>query len=81
MAYIIHGPIPTQAVGKCGWCDKENEVLHLLAVKIEGTLCAEYVCAKCILLLDEMRKETAKKKGKLIISNNPAVEVDEDEVN
>jgi len=80
MAYIIHGPVPTQAIGKCAWCDKENEVLHIMAARLEGMLCAEYVCAKCILQLDNMRKETAKKNGKIVLQNNPEVEIAEDEI-
>lgn len=62
MPYIIHGPVPTQAIGKCPWCEKENKVLHLVAAYIDGLLGGEYVCAKCILALDEMREQNAKEK-------------------
>ena len=81
MAYIIHGPVPTQAIGKCAWCENgnKNEILHLMAVNIEGKLCCEYICAKCILHLDEMKKERAKKEGKLFLQNNPEVRIAEDE--
>lgn len=80
MAYIIHGPVPTQAIGKCAWCDKKNEILHLMAVNLEGKLCGEYICAKCICQLDEMKKQTAEKNGKLVLRNNPEVEIAEDEI-
>ena len=75
MPYLIKGAVPTQAVGKCPWCEKENTVLHLMAVRIEGQLGGEYVCAKCILELDKMREQNA--KGKIVLINNPEVEVDE----
>lgn len=78
MPYIIHGPVPTQAIGKCPWCERENKVLHLMAAYIDGLLGGEYVCAKCILALDEIREQNAKEK-KIILKNNPEVEVAEDE--
>lgn len=79
MPYLIKGPVPTQAVGKCPWCENENKVLHLMAVTVDGHLGGEYVCAKCILVLDEMREQAAKEKGKPILFPNPKVEVAEDE--
>ena len=76
MPYLIKGPVPTQVVGKCPWCEKENAVLHLMAARIEGQLGCEYVCAKCILALDNMREQNA--NGKIILRNNPEVEVCEE---
>ena len=76
MPYLIKGPVPTQAVGKCPWCEKKNAVLHLMAAYVDGHLGGEYVCAKCILDLDKMREQNA--KGKIILKNNPKVEVSEE---
>lgn len=73
MPYLIKGPVPTQAVGDCPWCEKKNTVLHLMAAYIEGQLGGDYVCAECILNLDRMREQNA--KDKLILTNNPEVEV------
>ena len=74
MPYLIKGPVPTMAVGKCPWCEKENKVLHLMAAYIDGHLGGDYVCARCILALDELREQNPQ-FGK-IIRNNPKVEVD-----
>ena len=77
MPYIIKGAVPTMAVGKCPWCEKENKVLHLMACRIDGLLGCEYVCAKCILALDGIREQNAK-DGKIVLRNNPEVEVQEE---
>ena len=79
MPWLIKGPVPTTAVGKCPWCEKENKVLHLEAAIIDGHLGGEYVCAKCLLAIDQMREQRAKEKGKLILYPNPKVEVAKDE--
>lgn len=76
MPYLIKGPVPTQAVGDCPWCEKKNTVLHLMAAYIDGQLGGDYVCAECILKLDRMREQNA--KGKIILRNNPEVEVCEE---
>ncbi len=73
MTYLIKGPVPTVAIGDCPWCDKKGATLHLLAVTLEGKLCGEYVCAKCLLALDTMREESQSQR--LALVNNPALEV------
>ena len=77
MPYLIKGAVPTMAVGKCPWCEKENAVLHLMAAYIDGQLGGEYVCAKSILELDELREQNAK-NGTIDLNNNPEVEIDEE---
>lgn len=76
MPYIIKGPVPTMAVGDCPWCEKKNTILHLMAAYIDGVLGGDYVCAKCMLALDEMREENA--KDKVILKNNPKIEVEKE---
>lgn len=77
MPYIIKGPVPTMAIGDCPWCDKKKTVLHLMAARIDGVLGGDYVCAKCMLALDELREQNA--KDKIILKNNPEIEVDANE--
>lgn len=72
MPYMIKGPVPTRAIGKCPWCERENAILHLLAAIIDGQLGGDYVCARCLLALDEM---TDTKRG---LRSNPEVEVSGD---
>ena len=76
MPYIIKGPVPTRAIGDCPWCEKKKTILHLMAAYIDGVLGCEYVCAKCLLTLDEMTEQNA--KDKLVLHNNPEIEVTED---
>ena len=76
MPYLIKGAVPTMAVGKCPWCEKENKVLHLMACYVDGQTGGEYVCAKCILALDEMREENAK-GGKINLGIQPELEIEE----
>lgn len=71
MAYLIKGPVPTVALGDCPWCDKKNTVLHLMAAMLDRQLCGDYVCAKCLLLLDQSREEHPEEA----LRNNPEVEV------
>ena len=77
MPYLIKGAVPTRAVGKCPWCEKEKAVLHLMACYVDGQLGCEYVCAKCMLALDEITEQNAK-DGKIILRGNPAIEIKED---
>lgn len=73
MPYLIKGPVPTEAIGDCPWCGKKHTVLHLTAAMLEGKLCADYVCATCLLILDQMREEHIDKA----LTNNPKVEIAE----
>ena len=76
MPYLIKGPVPTEAVGDCPWCEKKKTVLHLTAAMIDGKLGGDYVCARCLLYLDEMREESARvRDGKIRLGANPKVEV------
>lgn len=80
MPYLIKGPVPTEAVGDCPWCEKKKTVLHLTAAMIDGKLCGDYVCARCLLQLDEMREEVRDKLGKekIVLTNNPEVMISAD---
>ena len=80
MPYLIKGPVPTEAVGDCPWCEKKKTVLHLTAAMIDGKLAGDYVCARCLLRLDEMREETRDKLGKekIVLTNNPEVMISAD---
>ena len=69
MPFLIHGAVPTEAIGDCPWCDKKNTILHLTATTFEGQLGGEYVCAKCLLNLDRLREENKRKA----LTNNPKV--------
>lgn len=73
MAWLIHGAVPTQAIGDCPWCDKKHTVLHLMAAMIDGKLGGDYVCAECMLNLDRMRGE----HPETALVNNPEVEISE----
>ena len=68
--YRIKGPVPTRCIGDCPWCNKKNGVLHLLAATIDGELTGMYVCARCLLSLDDMRDKLGYGLG-----DNPDVEV------
>lgn len=74
MPYMIRGKVPTRAVGDCPWCEKKQTILHILACYIDGIIGCEYVCAKCLLALDEMTEKNM--KG---LRGDPIVEIQEDE--
>ena len=50
--------------------------MHLLAAMIDGQLGADYVCAKCLVLLDALREEN-RKNGKIQFGTNPEVMISE----
>ena len=75
--FRIKKTVPTRAIGKCPWCERHNVVLHLLAANIEGIgLCCEYICAKCLDVMDSCWTQHTMED---IALNNPEVEVGEDD--
>lgn len=56
MPYIPHGIPPTEAIGKCPWCDEKDTILHMISAEYNGETIIEYVCANCLVKLDKLRK-------------------------
>ena len=70
MPYRIIGPVKTEVIGKCPWCDKKKAILHLDATLLDGEPVCEYLCAECLLTLDRMRK----KRG-VLAENGASIEI------
>ena len=62
MPYIPHGIPPTEAIGKCPWCDEKNTILHMIRTEYNGETIVEYICANCLVNLDKIRKDRMKKE-------------------